>query len=216
MQPEPQQNSMIVVVDYGMGNIGSIVNMIKKAGGESMVSSDIKIIGDAKKLIIPGVGSFDNGMRNLHDLGLIDVLCKKVLVEKIPILGICLGMQLFAKSSEEGVLPGLGWVDAACKKFHFTGQNQKLRIPHMGWNEVNIKKKDGIFRNMYDDASFYFVHSYHVECSNAEDVAATTGYGFEFTSSLQHQNIFATQFHPEKSHKYGLLVMKNFVEGCHA
>lgn len=207
---------MIVVVDYGMGNIGSIVNMIKKAGGETTVTSNPEIVGKAKKLIIPGVGAFDHGMKNLNELGLTEVLNKKVLEEKIPVLGICLGMQLMAKSSEEGVLPGLGWVDAVCKKFSFTEQNNKLKIPHMGWNEVMIKKHDGIFRNTEDDASFYFVHSYYVECSNTEDIAATTGYGFEFTSGLQHQNIFATQFHPEKSHKYGLLLMKNFVEGCNA
>lgn len=207
---------MIVVVDYGMGNIGSIVNMIKRAGGESTVSSDPEVISHAEKLIIPGVGSFDHGMRNLNESGLADVLNKKVQEEKVPVLGICLGMQLMAKSSEEGVLPGFGWVDGVCKKFHFAGGNKNLRIPHMGWNEVNIKKHDGIFRNMYDDASFYFVHSYYVECANAEDIAATTDYGLEFTSSLQHGNIFATQFHPEKSHKYGLLVMKNFVEACYA
>ncbi len=199
-----------------MGNIGSIVNMIKKSGSESMVTSDPVIIDKAEKIIIPGVGAFDNGMKNLSEYGLIDVLNKKVLEEKVPILGICLGMQLMAKSSEEGVLPGLGWIDGVCKKFRFDDNNSHLRIPHMGWNEVNIIKKDGIFRNMYEDASFYFVHSYHVVCHDAQDVAATTGYGYEFTSSLQHENIYATQFHPEKSHKFGLLVMKNFAEACHA
>lgn len=207
---------MIVVVDYDMGNIGSIVNMIKKAGGESIVTSDKEVIDKAEKIIIPGVGAFDNGMKNLKESGLVNVLNKKVLEDKVPILGICLGMQLMAKSSEEGVLPGLGWIDAVCRKFRFNDENRGLRIPHMGWNEVDIIKKDGIFRNIYEDASFYFVHSYYVECRNEEDVAATTGYGFKFTSSVQHQNIFATQFHPEKSHKFGLLVMKNFVEAPHA
>src|SRR5512138_3621572 len=133
---------MIVVVDYGMGNIGSIVNMIKKAGGESIVSSDLEVIGNAKKLIIPGVGSFDNGMKNLNESGLAAVLNTKVLKEKVPVLGVCLGMQLMAKSSEEGILPGFGWVDAVCKKFHFTEENSNLRIPHMGWNEVTIKKHE--------------------------------------------------------------------------
>lgn len=207
---------MIVIIDYGMGNIGSIANMIKKAGGESTVTSDPEIIANAEKLIIPGVGSFDNGMKNLKDFGLIDILNKKVLEDKVPILGICLGMQLLANSSEEGILPGLGWIDAACKKFDFGDENNNLRIPHMGWNEVNIKKHDNLFRNMFEDASFYFVHSYHVDCNNAGDIAASSFYGFEFTSSIQHENIFATQFHPEKSHKYGLLLMKNFVEACYA
>lgn len=181
-----------------------------------MVSSDPEIIAGAEKLIIPGVGSFDNGMKNLKDFGLIDILNKKVLEEKVPILGICLGMQLLTNSSEEGILPGLGWIDAACKKFKFEGEDKKLRIPHMGWNEVNIKKHDNIFRDMYDDASFYFVHSYYVDCINTGDIAASSFYGFEFTSSIQRENIYATQFHPEKSHKYGLLLMKNFVEDCYA
>lgn len=203
---------MIVIVDYDTGNIGSIVNMIKKAGGESTVTSDLSVIAGAKKLIIPGVGAFDNGMKNLRDFNLIDTLNQKVLEEKVPVLGICLGMQLMAKSSEEGSLPGLGWVDAVCKKFDFSNTETPLRIPHMGWNEAIVKQSEGLFRNMYADASFYFVHSYYVECSNASDIASVTHYGTEFTSSLQHENIYATQFHPEKSHKYGLLVIKNFVE----
>ncbi|HOV11710.1 MAG TPA: imidazole glycerol phosphate synthase subunit HisH [Bacteroidales bacterium] len=207
---------MIVIVDYGMGNIGSIVNMIKKAGGESMVTSDPQLIGSAGKIIIPGVGAFDNGMKNLKEKGLIEVLNKKVLEEHVPVLGICLGMQLMAKSSEEGVLPGLGWIDAVCKKFRFDEKNSKLCIPHMGWNDVIVKNKEGVFRNMYDDASFYFVHSYYVECRHPEDIAATTMYGIEFTSGLQRGNMVATQFHPEKSHKYGLLLMKNFVEAPYA
>lgn len=181
-----------------------------------MVTSDPQLIDGAGKIIIPGVGAFDNGMKSLKEKGLIEVLNKKVLEEHVPVLGICLGMQLMAKSSEEGILPGLGWIDAVCKKFRFDENNRMLRIPHMGWNDVVVKNKEGVFRHMYDEASFYFVHSYYVECSHAEDVAATTGYGFEFTSSLQHQNIFATQFHPEKSHKYGLLLMKNFVEAPYA
>jgi imidazole glycerol-phosphate synthase subunit HisH len=203
---------MIVVIDYGMGNIGSIINMIKRAGGESMVTADPEIIGNAKKLIIPGVGSFDNGMKNLTSLGLIDILNKKALEEKVPIMGVCLGMQLLGKSSEEGQLPGLGWIDAKTIRFQFEGENQKLRIPHMGWNNVFIKKPGSLFTDMYDDPSFYFVHSYHVVCNNPEDVLAVTNYGFDFVSSLQHKNIMATQFHPEKSHKYGLKMIKNFVE----
>jgi imidazole glycerol-phosphate synthase subunit HisH len=203
---------MIVVIDYGMGNIGSIINMIKKAGGESTVTSDPETIDKAKKLIIPGVGSFDNGMKKLSSLGLIDVLNKKVLEEKVPVMGVCLGMQLLGNSSEEGQLPGLGWIDADTIRFRFEGENQKLRIPHMGWNNIFIKKTGSLFNDMYDDPSFYFVHSYHVVCNNPEDILAVTNYGFDFVSSLQHENIMATQFHPEKSHKYGLKVIKNFVE----
>ena len=203
---------MIVIIDYGMGNIGSIANMIKKAGGESMVSSDPEVIGNAGKLILPGVGAFDNGMRNLSDYGLVDILNQKVLAGKTPILGVCLGMQLFCKSSEEGTLTGLGWIEASCRKFRFTDEQSQLRVPHMGWNSVDIIKENGIFRGMYEDPSFYFVHSYYVDCQDSGDVASYTGYGFRFVSAVEKGNIFATQFHPEKSHKYGLLVMKNFVE----
>jgi imidazole glycerol-phosphate synthase subunit HisH len=203
---------MIVIIDYDMGNIGSIMNMIKKAGGESMVTSDPEIIGDAKKIILPGVGAFDNGMKNLASLGIIDILNKKVLEEKIPVLGVCLGMQLLTKSSEEGQLPGLGWVDAETIRFMFDGENQKLRIPHMGWNTVDVRHEGVLFRNMYEDPSFYFVHSFYVVCNDEKDISTLTNYGYDFVSSLQHENIMATQFHPEKSHKYGLQVIKNFVE----
>ncbi len=203
---------MIVIIDYGMGNIGSIINMIKKAGGESTVTADPDVIDKASKLIIPGVGSFDNGMKNLSSLGLINILNKKVIDEKVPVMGVCLGMQLLSKSSEEGQLEGLGWIDAQTIKFNFENEVEKLRIPHMGWNNVAIKKAGSLFTDMYEDPSFYFVHSYHVVCNNPDDVLATTNYGFDFVSSLQHNNIMATQFHPEKSHKFGLKVIKNFVE----
>ena len=203
---------MIIVLDYEMGNIGSIINMIKKAGGEAVLSSDLARIETAEKLILPGVGSFDTGMQNLDKLGLIDVLRRRVIREKVPILCICLGMQLLSEKSEEGVLPGLGFISGQTVKFKFDNVNANLRIPHMGWNSVNIKKESPLFCEMYENPIFYFVHSYHIVCNNAEDVLTTTSYGYEFTSSLQRENIFGTQFHPEKSHKYGLRLMKNFVE----
>jgi glutamine amidotransferase len=203
---------MIVVIDYEMGNIGSIINMIKKAGGEAVLSSDLARIETAEKLILPGVGSFDTGMQNLDKLGLVDVLRRRVIREKVPILGICLGMQLLSEKSEEGVLPGLGFISGQTVKFKFDNVNANLRIPHMGWNSVNIKKESPLFYEMYENPIFYFVHSYHIVCNNAEDVLTTTNYGYEFTSSLQRVNILGTQFHPEKSHKYGLRLMKNFVE----
>jgi glutamine amidotransferase len=203
---------MIIVIDYEMGNIGSIINMIKKAGGEAVLSSDIARIETAEKLILPGVGSFDTGMQNLSKLGLIDVLRRRVIRDKAPILGICLGMQLLTEKSEEGALPGLGFISGQTVKFKFDNVNANLRIPHMGWNSVNIKKESPLFYEMYENPIFYFVHSYHIECNNPEDVLTTTNYGYEFTSSLQRENIFGTQFHPEKSHKYGLRLMKNFVE----
>lgn len=202
---------MITILDYGMGNIGSMANMIKKAGSEAIITNDIKEIEKAKKLIIPGVGAFDNGMTKLKEQNFIEVLNYKVLEEKIPVLGVCLGMQLFTNSSEEGKLKGLGWIDAETIKFT-SEKIGKLRIPHMGWNTINARKDKILYEDMYEDTAFYFVHSYYVKCKNDEDIAATTNYGIEFTSSIQHGNIFATQFHPEKSHKFGLKLMKNFAE----
>jgi glutamine amidotransferase len=203
---------MITVIDYEMGNIGSIINMIKKAGGEVILSSDLAKIETAEKLILPGVGSFDTGMQNLNKLGLIDVIGRRVITEKVPILGICLGMQLLSEKSEEGVLPGLRLIRGRTAKFKFNNADANLRIPHMGWNSVNIKKESPLFYEMYENPAFYFVHSYHVVCNNPDDVLTTTNYGYEFTSSLQRENIFGTQFHPEKSHKYGLRLIRNFVE----
>jgi glutamine amidotransferase len=203
---------MITVIDYQTGNLGSIVNMIKKAGGEAVFSSDLEQIETAEKFILPGVGSFDIGMQKLTELGFIDVLKRRVIKDKIPILGICLGMQLLAERSEEGVLSGLGFISGDVVKFRFNNINANLRIPHMGWNSVNIKKESPLFYDMYENPVFYFVHSYHVVCNNPEDVVSTTNYGYDFASSLQRENIFGTQFHPEKSHKYGLRLIKNFVE----
>lgn len=204
---------MITIIDYGMGNVGSIQNMIKKIGGEARITSDLEEIKLAEKLILPGVGAFDNGMINLKEKGLIELLNQKVLVEKTPILGICLGMQLMTKSSEEGKLSGLSWIDAETIKFSF--DDKKLRIPHMGWNEIQIKKFNTIFKtfdNSFDEVDFYFVHSYYVKCNNIEDEVAKCNYGIEFCCSFQRENIYATQFHPEKSHKFGMKLLKNFVE----
>ena len=203
---------MIVIIDYGMGNIGSLQNMIKKAGGTSTISSNARDIENAEKLILPGVGAFDNGMTNLQKLGLINVLNKKAVVEKTPILGVCLGMQLLTKSSEEGVLSGLGWLNAKTVKFKFTGDSKKLKLPHMGWNTITIRKESLLFNGMYEDARFYFVHSYHLVCEDESDILTTTNYGYDFVSAVEKGNIFGVQFHPEKSHKYGLKLIKNFLE----
>lgn len=203
---------MIVIIDYNMGNLGSIKNMIKKIGSNAIISSNSNDILNADKLILPGVGSFDNGMSNLRNLGLISVLNNKVIEDRTPILGICLGMQLFTEKSEEGVLPGLGWIDGYTKKFDFTESSINYKIPHMGWNYVKIQKKSPLFIDMYEDPRFYFVHSYHLVCNNNDDTLATTEYAYEFVSAIMKNNIYGTQFHPEKSHKYGMKILKNFVE----
>jgi glutamine amidotransferase len=204
---------MIVVVDYGMGNLGSILNMLKKVGAPAAkVSSDPKDIELADKLILPGVGAFDTGMQHLRDTGLIGLLNEKVLKAKTPTLGVCLGMQLLTKVSEEGELPGLGWLDAETIRFRFDQKKTGLKIPHMGWNTVKIQREGTLFKDMLAKPRFYFVHSFHVVAHNPEDVLATTEYGYDFASVLQHSNIMAAQFHPEKSHKFGMKLYRNFVE----
>lgn len=203
---------MIVVVDYGMGNLGSILNMLKKIGAEARVSSDPQEIESADKLILPGVGAFDAGMKRLQELGLIGVLDDKVLNGKTPTLGVCLGMQLLTQQSEEGNLLGLGWIDGETIRFRFDPKQTHLKIPHMGWNTVTIHREGELFRGLEHEARFYFVHSYHVVCNQQEDVLATTHHGYDFVSAIQRDNIMGTQFHPEKSHRYGMKLYRNFVE----
>ncbi len=199
---------MITIIDYGMGNLGSIANMIKKVGGKSLITSNLDEIREATKLILPGVGSFDNGMRQLKELGLIDILNKKILEDKIPIMGICLGMQLMTQSSEEGTLDGLGWVEAKSSKF----VSDSLKVPHMGWNIIYQKKDSSLFSEKESEKRFYFAHSYYVSCEREEDILTTTSYGHDFVSSFEKENIIGVQFHPEKSHKFGMSLFKNFVE----
>lgn len=200
--------AMLVIVDYGMGNLGSIKNMLKKLGYASIITSDVEIIKSATRLIFPGVGSFDYGMIQIKELGLVDILTHKVLIEKIPVLGICLGMQLMTSKSEEGVLKGLGWIKGKVCKF----VSKSFKIPHMGWNTIHICKKNCLFDEMGDEKRFYFAHSYYVQCEDIEDVLTTTQYAVEFVSSFQKNNIYGVQFHPEKSHKFGMQVLKNFME----
>jgi len=203
---------MITIIDIGMGNLGSIANMLEKIKVKAVISSDENDIFKAEKLILPGVGSFDNAMKNLNDMHLISILNLRVNEDKIPILGICLGIQLFTKRSEEGVLPGLGWIDATTVKFNFSGENAQLKVPHMGWNTVNPKHDNSLFYGLRNESRFYFVHSYHIICNNTQDILSTTHYGYDFVSSIQSGNIYGTQFHPEKSHKFGMKVLQNFVE----
>ena len=203
---------MIVVIDYGIGNLGSIANMLKKVGVEAVVSSEAAVIDRADKLILPGVGAFDNGMKNLAERGLIPLLNDKVLEDQTPILGLCLGMQLFTQRSEEGELPGLGWLEAETVRFKFDQAHARLKIPHMGWNTVQVCQPHPIFADMEADMRFYFVHSYHVVCAEARTVLAQTHYGYDFASAVAKENIVGVQFHPEKSHKFGMKLLRNFAE----
>ena len=201
---------MIVVVDYGMGNLGSVIRSLNRLKADVLISNSVDDLKKASKLILPGVGHFANGMKRLEEYGYLNVLEKKVLNESTPILGICLGMQLFAKYSEEGNTNGLGWIDADIVRFNVENK-LKWKIPHMGWNSIKIKKKSIIFDGILQDELFYFVHSFHMLCSEKKDILSTTEYSYEFTSSIHRNNIYGTQFHPEKSHDKGLKILNNFV-----
>ena len=178
----------------------------------SEITSDLDKISLADKLILPGVGAFDNGMKNIRSKGLEPLLRKKVLEDKVPILGICLGMQLLCDGSEEGKDPGLGWIPGFARKFKFNSENKSLKIPHMGWNNVQITGNSELFKDFLPEMRFYFVHSYHVVCDNPENILLTVDYGGFLAAAIKKDNIFGTQFHPEKSHKFGMQLLKNFAE----
>ena len=207
--------TLITIIDYGMGNPGSIVNMLKYLGIPAHFTSSIEEILNADKLILPGVGAFDAGMTRLHERNMVDILNQKVVKNQTPILGICLGAQLFSKRSDEGELLGLGWIDSEVKRFNFKDNNissNRFRVPHMGWNEIQIEKAHPLLNGLSTDAKFYFTHSYYINCLQRETVLGTTNYGFRFDSVIGHKNILGVQFHPEKSHRYGMIILKNFAE----
>jgi len=196
---------MIVIIDYEVGNVGSVLNMIKKIGHDCIISNDKDDIMNATHLILPGVGSFDYGMNQLKKHGLIEVLQQAKNINK-PILGICLGMQLLGKKSEEGSIEGLSFLDFEVVRF----KSESLQIPHVGWNTLNIKMTGSLFSEI-NYSKFYFTHSYHIITNDSKTIIATTEYGYEFVSVVGSNNIFGVQFHPEKSHKYGMTLLKNFI-----
>ena len=201
---------MITVVDYGMGNVGSIKNMLKYIGKESTITSDPDKIYKASKLILPGVGSFDIAMRNIEKHNLLEVLNLKALKDKIPILGICLGMQILTNDSEEGISKGLGWINANTKKFKLN--ETKFKIPHMGWNTVKVANENLLSKQFHTDTRFYFVHSYFVKVNDEKNSILKTQYHINFESAINNDNIYGVQFHPEKSHKNGMQLFKNFIK----
>lgn len=198
---------MITVVDYGMGNLGSVHNMLKRIGAAATITGDAEAVYRAKKILLPGVGAFDNAMLRINTSGLREALDRKAMVERVPVLGICLGMQLLTRSSEEGRLQGLGWIAATTKRFPAL---PGLKVPHMGWNVVVPTRESALTRGLPEESRFYFVHSYFVSVDDEQDSILKTTYGITFDAAIQHNNIYGAQFHPEKSHKFGMQLLKNF------
>lgn len=202
---------MIAILDYGIGNLGSIANMLKVIGEKNKITNDVDTIRKADGIILPGVGAFDAGMNKLNESGLAEVIKEEAAKGK-PVLGICLGMQLLGKKSEEGSLPGLSLIPFECKRFNFS--DKSLKIPHMGWDIVEFKKQHPILEGLSGQQRYYFVHSYYAVCENEENVLMTCDYGIEFACSVVKENVMGVQFHPEKSHDFGLALLTNFANIC--
>ena len=202
---------MIAILDYGLGNLGSISNMLKVIGEKSKITNDEKVIDAADGIILPGVGAFDAGMSKLHELGLDEVIKKQAQNGK-PILGICLGMQLLGTKSEEGSLKGLSLIPFECKRFNISDEN--IKIPHMGWDIVDFTQSHPLTEGLIGQQRYYFVHSYHAVCDDPANVLMTCDYGYRFAAAVIKDNIMGVQFHPEKSHDFGMALLSNFVKIC--
>jgi glutamine amidotransferase len=203
---------MVVIVNYGSGNIQAIANIYDILKVEYRIATNIQHLTDAKKIILPGVGAFDETMDKLESSGFVDILNKLVLIDKIPILGICVGMQILAEGSEEGTNKGLGWIKGKVKKFDRNLILNKPKIPHLGWNSISLTKESSLFCNVNQNDGFYFIHSYYFEAMLSEDILTESFYGEKFSSSVNRENIYGVQFHPEKSHKNGINLLKNFAQ----
>lgn len=200
---------MITIVDYGVGNIQAILNMFDYLGIEAQASTDVGVIAEADKLLLPGVGAFDKAMTALNSGGMVEALEYAVHQRRVPVLGICLGMQLLTRKSAEGSLAGLGWIDADVQRIQIQSA-LGLKVPHMGWSEVEPSRPSDLFASMSE--RFYFVHSYHVVCDEPTDVLATVDYGGKLCCAVNRDNIWGVQFHPEKSHRYGMRLLSNFAK----
>lgn len=203
---------MITIIDYGVGNINAFVNVYKRVNVPTKIAKTATDLEDAQKIILPGVGHFDHAMSELIKSGMREKLDELVMVKKVPVIGICVGMQMMGNSSDEGKLEGLKWIDASIKKFDETKIQQVTRLPHMGWNDVHPVISNPLFEGLEKDALFYFLHSYYFECNNTADILATSEYGGEFTCAAHHENVYGIQFHPEKSHHYGETLLQNFAK----
>lgn len=203
---------MVGIINYGLGNLGSVQNMLKVIGEKSIISSNPEELDKCDRYILPGVGAFDAGMKKLNESGLVDYIKEKANKEKKPILGICLGMQLLGRRSEEGTLPGLGLIPFDNIRFRL--DDTDLKIPHMGWDIVEFKQDNPLLSGLEGTQRYYFVHSYHAQCDSKENVLMTCDYGYEFAASVVKDNIMGVQFHPEKSHDFGMALLRNFVKEC--
>jgi imidazole glycerol-phosphate synthase subunit HisH len=201
--------ALLTIVDYGVGNLASIQNMLKKAGIEAIISGKPEDISVATKLLLPGMGHFDNCMEKFSSSGLQPLIEQKVLNEKVPVLGICVGLQMFMRSSEEGKLPGLGWINGDTIRFKTNKMPSTLKVPNMGWLEINITKTSKLTQGL-EQSRFYFAHSYHVQLDEMKPQLITAHYGYEYTVGIEWNNIVGVQFHPEKSHRFGMQLLKNF------
>lgn len=201
---------MITIIDYGLGNIKAFANLYERLNVKVKIAKESKDLIGADKIILPGVGSFDYAMTRLEESGMKAKLNDLVLVEKIPILGVCVGMQMMGNRSDEGELAGLGWIDGEVKLFDKTKIPYKTKSPHMGWNNISPQKETIILNSLNEESRFYFLHSYYFKCNNEENVLATSEYGEIFACVINKENIYGVQFHPEKSHKWGEQVLRNF------
>ena len=201
---------MITIVNYGVGNIRAFTNIYKKLNIPIKIAQTVEDLKGATKLILPGVGAFDHAMEQLQHSGMRECLDELVIQNNVPVVGICVGMQMLAHSSDEGILPGLGWMDASVKKFDISKINYSTHLPHMGWNDIKSVKQNDILKGLENNAKFYFLHSYYFHCNNQTDTIAVTEYGIEFSCAVNKNNIYGVQFHPEKSHQYGIQLLNNF------
>jgi imidazole glycerol-phosphate synthase subunit HisH len=203
---------MIGIIDYGLGNIRAFGNVYKSLNIPAIVVKQPLDLKGISKVILPGVGAFDYAMQKLESSGIRAALEEKVLHHKIPVLGVCVGMQMLARSSEEGRLPGLGWIDGIVTKFEFSLSTRATYVPHMGWNNVTPLKMNGLFEKLDSQSLFYFLHSYYFKCEERSDIIAVTDYGGVFASAVNSGNVFGVQFHPEKSHRFGIQLLENFAK----
>ena len=203
---------MMTIVNYGLGNIKAFINVYSQLHIPVAIATKAGDIEKATKIILPGVGAFDHALQRLDQLDMRHILDEMVLHRKVPVLGVCVGMQILAYSSEEGNLPGLGWIDGVVKRFKFSSLKEQLNVPHMGWNDVKPLKINGLFNGLHNEARFYFLHSYYFHCQKNKDIVAVTDYGGEFACAVNSGHVFGIQFHPEKSHHWGIRLLDNFAK----